>query len=304
MNSSFCRKDFTESGIKWRGEEGTRDFCKYPKLIMEKAKINRSELIEKVTIFRDNDFKYTIKHNQSHWKSSTDNYFGSCYTFITPQIQTERKKPLQRIGFYMKRSASWMVHSPGTFKAIKGKALSKYNKFGLSNHRYTLDYKVYHLLDYNNQPCQKDHEYQKDQCYDSSVFEESMKLVNCTVPNLENQSYICTDQESAEVARMIDQSYSNGLKESKCLNPCTYIKASTTLMSESKVDRNAITIVFPESVEVLSAYYAYDQLSLIAEVGGYVGLFLGWSVYQLNFIFDISTDSFKKKMSAMKSLMK
>ena len=71
---------------------------------MEKAKINLIELIEKVTIFHDNDFKYTIKHNQSHWKSSTDNYFGSCYTFITPQIQTERKKPLQRIGFYMKRS--------------------------------------------------------------------------------------------------------------------------------------------------------------------------------------------------------
>merc|ERR1711860_217885 len=96
----------------------------------------------------------------------------------------------------------------------------------------------------------------------------------------------------------------NGLKESKCLNPCTYIKASTTLMSESKVDRDAITIVFPESVEVLSAYYAYDELSLIAEIGGYVGLFLGWSVYQLNCLFDIPTDSFKKKMSAMKGLMK
>ena len=36
-----------------------------------------------------------------------------------------------------------------------------------------------------------------------------------------------------------------------------------------------------ENVKVFKAYYTYDGLSLIAEIGGYVGLFLGWSVQQL-----------------------
>ena len=34
-------------------------------------------------------------------------------------------------------------------------------------------------------------------------------------------------------------------------------------------------------MKVIKAYYAYPELSFIAEVGGYVGLFLGFSIYQI-----------------------
>ena len=48
---------------------------------------------------------------------------------------------------------------------------------------------------------------------------------------------------------------------------------------------SAIVINFQENVEVVSSYYLYSGLSLIAEVGGYVGLFLGVSINQIaNFI--------------------
>ena len=36
-----------------------------------------------------------------------------------------------------------------------------------------------------------------------------------------------------------------------------------------------------DAKKVFTAYYVYGWLSLIAEFGGYVGLFLGWSVYQV-----------------------
>ena len=45
-------------------------------------------------------------------------------------------------------------------------------------------------------------------------------------------------------------------------------------------------IDFEENVKKTTAVYLYNSLSLIAEIGGHVGLFLGFSVYQVTNIFD------------------
>lgn len=42
------------------------------------------------------------------------------------------------------------------------------------------------------------------------------------------------------------------------------------------------TVIFPELVNVMVSDYTYSVLSLVAEVGGYVGLFLGISVLQIS----------------------
>ena len=263
---------------------------------MEKATVNLVDLIGKVSIVHDRNSKnWIFPQNQSYWKFSTDTFLGSCYTFLTPKYQA-KMKPMQRITFFMKNKVKWMVHSPGHFVVIRWKDTNFYDMAGHADLRYNLDYKVYQLLDYNNQSCEKNPGYQKDQCYDTSVFEESMKVINCTIPTLDNKNYICTDEKSGNVARSIAGSYRNGFKKSKCLNPCKYVKASCTLREESK-GQNSININFPESIEVLKAYYTYNELSLIAEIGEYVALFLGWSVYQLNGLINISKDSFKKRLS-------
>ena len=43
---------------------------------------------------------------------------------------------------------------------------------------------------------------------------------------------------------------------------------------------------FPENVhvQVYESYYTYDGLSMVAEIGGYVGLFLGISVNQVGML--------------------
>ena len=44
-------------------------------------------------------------------------------------------------------------------------------------------------------------------------------------------------------------------------------------------------------IKVTEAYYSYTELELIAEFGGYVGLFLGISVFDINQIFSKTFDS-------------
>ena len=42
-----------------------------------------------------------------------------------------------------------------------------------------------------------------------------------------------------------------------------------------------LSINFKENIKVNTSYYVYSGLTLIAEIGGYVGLFLGVSINQI-----------------------
>ena len=49
---------------------------------------------------------------------------------------------------------------------------------------------------------------------------------------------------------------------------------------------SSVLIYFEENIKVTRDYYIYTKINLIAEIGGYVGLFLGVSVNQLTNLID------------------
>ena len=49
---------------------------------------------------------------------------------------------------------------------------------------------------------------------------------------------------------------------------------------------NGITLIFDKFIVTKRARYSYRELELFAELGGYVGLFLGISVMHLKDVFD------------------
>ena len=72
----------------------------------------------------------------------------------------------------------------------------------------------------------------------------------------------------------------------QCPNPCSTIISTFNIRNQVKNSEESDTttltrIEFPSKVKVIQAYPAYTILSLVAEVGGYVGLFLGVSVLDL-----------------------
>ena len=56
-----------------------------------------------------------------------------------------------------------------------------------------------------------------------------------------------------------------------------------------------VVIYFKENIKVTKAYHVYSGLSLIAEIGGYVGLFLGVSINQVTNLFDVLFNAFRKQ---------
>ena len=77
-----------------------------------------------------------------------------------------------------------------------------------------------------------------------------------------------------------------------CLHPCKFI-TSRAIKTSDKIGyfvngktSTIVTIKFKENIKVIEAYQLYSLLSMIAEIGGYVGMFLGISVLQIRYVLD------------------
>ena len=254
---------------------------------MEKAKIQLTEIIERVMIIGVSKPIYPT--NQSFWKFNEDKQLGSCHTFFIPD--SYKWKQIQKLEFHMKSNARWKINSPGNIEVLGGKF--EYNIADLPIQKYDINYEVYHMLDNtDDQPCVNDSDYDIDTCSDNLVFKESMERVNCTWPFVKNKNYICTEVDSAIKAMQIG---TNERRRSKCPNRCNYIKLVTIPINRyPKKAGSFLKFFLPNSIQVHKAYYAYDAVSLLAEIGGYVGLFLGFSVYQFTDLLNWLMNAWKR----------
>ena len=52
-------------------------------------------------------------------------------------------------------------------------------------------------------------------------------------------------------------------------------------MASKIIKSSRVKLHFQSRVKVVKSYYAYSGLTVIAEIGGYIGLFLGVSINQI-----------------------
>ena len=118
----------------------------------------------------------------------------------------------------------------------------------------------------------------------------------CTSPFGSNKEKICNDFDNAtKVNDMYKKWYSNQIQaKSGCNKPCSYVtlRTNTVWVRKKKfktTDKTKVKVViyFKENIKVTKAYHVYSGLTLIAEIGGYVGLFLGVSINQLTNLFHV-----------------
>ena len=92
---------------------------------------------------------------------------------------------------------------------------------------------------------------------------------------------------------------SNGVNGNvSCLESCAYLNIKVTEVAQrsSEVEGcNQLIISFRQKMQSTISFYIYEALSLIAEIGGYVGLFLGASVYQITDLINAGTRKLVKQ---------
>ena len=268
-----------KSGI-WSVSNGSK-VCQDPNVLIEKARIKLEDIIEETIVQYEKGGEVAINssNNANLWSLEYDPKIGICYRFsISPNTHNDS---VVSIRFYRGSSArSVFFNSPGYFHSNPRR-----RSYRLKQPKIVMElsYDIFKALNHNDKPCNNAESYTSDTCFEELAYKESMKLLNCTWPFNMKSSRICKDFEKATKAKIIGEKYFKKRKHENCLVPCNQLKAVVDgNVWEGKSDgRDYVMFKFKENVKVFEAYYTYNGLSLIAEIGGYVGLFLGWSVQQL-----------------------
>ena len=148
-----------------------------------------------------------------------------------------------------------------------------------------LEFEVLNLLRYQDAECNLDVEYNFDKCLDEYIYNQSMKILGCTSSLGLNEANICgsgKEKMALELVKNLTRKSSkyNEIAES-CLYPC---QSMSVQIKEVRKEPNPYftAIAMNHYIKVTTFKHSYTELELLAELGGYVGLFLGiLSVFQL-----------------------
>ena len=149
------------------------------------------------------------------------------------------------------------------------------------------------MLNSTGHPCISETGFDKDACTESKLGKKSIDKFGCTSPFGPNKDKICTDYENGKkVMKLYTKTMSKNVDN--CYSPCLFASTKATKMHEYSLargnEKGKVRIYVTENIEVKEAYKLYSILSMIAEVGGYVGLFLGVSVNQASQLITVLFD--------------
>ena len=143
--------------------------------------------------------------------------------------------------------------------------------------------------------------------YDDILTKEMLAIMKneagCSVPYINRTGSgldICNDEES--YAKAADRYYEfmviRGLRSRPNVpHPCNYMHIIPWELRKVKANGTSLLwFEFPTEVRVEKEMKAYTDLSYMAEVGGYVGLFLGYSFLQVFGYVGKALDSFVDKI--------
>ena len=217
-------------------------------------------------------------------------FYGRCYTIrmTEPNIRAFRIIFNQFVKIYF--------HSYGQMKTKPPRVYTK--AYPTEKKTITLEYDVFKFLSTRSEPCVEDIDYNEDECIDDLVHKQSMKNIGCTSPWTINKSQICSNQLKAiKATELYDWYFNHG--STKCPEPCTFtrVRASITHSTTNQsniIQQNRIYINLDDKVGLYESFFVYSGLSLIAEIGGYVGLFLGVSLNQFYKVYEFIKFHFQK----------
>ena len=221
-----------------------------------------------------------------------------------------------QLKIYIKQESSLIlwVHSNGLLRSELPYSSNIAAIFPNTSFFATMDLTVSKSVEYDGKECNSDSDYSQDDCRFEYIHKVSFSSTNmqitqieniffllqkvierfgCTVPfyqpKLNDHLNICTDTKTRKEAFALFKIYFAKMSNiTECPYPCTYLK--TKMVNTKTIPGDGFTSVFDFTFNLFtkktSAHYTYTELELIAEFGGYGGLFLGYSVLSLTGLFD------------------
>ena len=219
---------------------------------------------------------------------------GRCYTFLPPEQNL--KEGIYEIKLFVKAKARVFVSNNG-WLGVKPVARTNFVDISLNTtNKVNVDHSLYKVLDFQGSPCNNEKTYRLHKCVFNGLEKESLNSIGCVSPFGIAKDKICKNIENAKKALKLYKRFQNyylDIKNISCFDPCSYMSIKIIKVSETE-GSGLLRLTFDKKVQETVAYYSYDDLSFIAEIGGYVGLFLGASIYQAADLFQFITRVLQK----------
>ena len=214
--------------------------------------------------------------------------FGRCFTLTPSDDYT--KYGIKKIGLRILVNSTIFIHSAGIVQTGSRQIMSEQYVELRKRYNFFFNWRFYDLLDYGGGICNNDKNYSKDLCVDKAVEKESIDKSGCTTPFGPDKTKICMEKEKSKNVSLIYDKAFNMAHYEECWNPCSFSAITTTTFdvfnAKWSLNTAIVYLNFEEIIKVTNSYYIYSGLSLIAEIGGYVGLFLGVSINQITHLVD------------------
>ena len=259
----------------WVGN-GTEDFCSDPAKLYDKMTGERQTIIDMIQL---TSFGQNIVGKDEYFQL-VDVWTGRCFSFkMIPDT------PMTQWNGWFHEDAKIYVHMPGNFFGSADSKLEIDMKRFL-NVNAKVEYEIFEALDFDGKPC-KNYFNGRDDCIHDAIYKESMDTINCTSPASKNKSNICTKTTNAKKAYVLYDILIHNMTEAnrRCPKSCTNMMLSFGTFKESEEGYGLLGLSFKEFIKVSRSQWSYGGLELLAEVGGYVGLFLGVSINQISTMF-------------------
>ena len=270
-----------EYEIKWVGY-GDDDTCTNPKLLWESVVVKLEEMVSDVKFSyyqKSNTEKFTIDQMQDI-VSIIDTSNGRCYSIIPNSKMI--KQGIRYIDFVLVSFSKIYIHNPGI---IEYDADKKYRIKNLKGKIvvYKVQHELLEMINDKREPCHEYLKYNKDRCVEDELEKSLMEEYGCTPPFFENKEHICTNET---ISKQVFEYWNTEKYYTNCSNPCMEMLVQANSIEVKNITKHysMVRLYFQPRVKVVKSYYAYSGLSLIAEIGGYFGLFLGVSINQITYL--------------------
>ena len=204
--------------------------------------------------------------------------YSRCFILkLPPNIE------IMEISFYFKTRVDILFYSSKSSLNVD-ESLIIYSEEN-SYIKTSIMYDTFQVLDLDGQPC-GEYENSRDDCLEREIAKMVMEKVGCISPYQTNHSNICTDPEKGKRAQFIYFTAlgNKSLTSIICPKTCKFQVISLSNYEKKTSNFNFLSktlkIKFEEFIKVSTSSLSYTFLELMAEVGGYVGLFLGVSINQ------------------------
>ena len=233
--------------------------------------ISKEQYFQSVSYITYTGLEYSV--NTSALKTYYFREF-ECYTIEEPLAATSAGMATFEMTLSsLVQVALVFLHVPGNFFTN-----TKYIRLS-RNYEQSVDYnyEILKAVSTEEEPCIAENEYRQDDCRVQLAHQYCLDTFNCSF-----QIRLCQDMDTLIQTLAVYENFTTK-GDDKCPKQCTDLIQDINLkpiVYHPTQNVSTLSVNFPKHIKEITIREDYKSLELFAEIGGYVGLFMGVSIVQ------------------------